>query len=463
MSPAARSRAPHGVLRLWDEFLFVLRRGGLTISTAQAETALCALALVGFDDPWTVRETLAATLVQNASDRARFDAAFREHFRPGLRGRTLLERLEALGLSASERSAIHDWMQAASNDDPLLVWIDGGATRDDWLARSRALRMLEGEHDASRAGFLLHQIMTEARLPKASLRLDALALYLRDALGEARAAEVTAMVRAELAREAQRLRRTLRERVANDEQQPTLARAQLPTLSPQEIRLAERAVLALAERLLGRARVRARRRRRGRIDMRATLQRSKATFGVPMQLVRRARRRDPAKLLVLCDVSESVRAVARYLLLFLYHTQNLWRATRTFVFVSDLAETTEVFRREGAERALALAYGGSVVATSHNSNYGRALASFEAITEIDRNTSVLILGDGRSNFLDPGLEVMQRLKARARSVLWLCPEPASSWGRGDSRMPEYAHYTDRTLPVDTLEALERAMRTLPSL
>lgn len=450
-------------LRLWDEFLFVVRREGLAVSTEQAAAALRALTLLGFDDPWAVREALAALLVRTQAEHALFDRVFREHFRPGLRGRTLWERLEAQGLSATERSVVADWLRAHDADGgvtALVAWLEQGAQRDDWLARSGSLRTLQTEHETSRVGFLLHQVLRDAKLPAAAGALSALDLYLRDALGE-RAAAVSAILAAELAREEQRLKRSLRDEVTAREADPTALRTPLVALSDADVRLADRAVLRLAEKLVARQRMRERRARRGTIDLRATRRLAKATLGVPIVLARRHHRPQRSKLVVVCDVSDSVRAAARYLLLFLYRAQKLWSDSRTFVFVSDLAETTDVFRREGAERALALAYGGSVVATSHNSNYGRALAQLEAHDAVDRDTSVVVLGDGRSNFLDPGLDTLSRIAAKARSVTWFCPEPEASWGRGDSRMLDYQQRVRHVHPVATLEDLERAVLRLP--
>lgn len=455
-------------LRVWDEFLFVVRREGLAVSTDQAAAAMRALALLGLDDPWTVREALAAVLVHTPGERALFERVFREHFRPGLRGRTLWQRLEAAGLSASERSVVADWLRAHDVEggvNALVAWLDADADRDHWLARSPSMRVLQHESERSRVGYLVHRVLQEAKLPAATAALGALDLYLRDALGAERAGQIAGLLRDELTREEQRAKRALGDRVLERSERDTALRTPLAELAAGDVRLADRAVARLAERLVAKQRMLETRARRGSIDLRTTRRYAKRTLGIPMVLARRHPRKQKSRLLVLCDVSDSVRAAARYLLLFLYRAQKLWADARTFVFVSDVAETTEVFRREGPERALALAYGGSVVATSHNSNYGRALAQFSRLagTAIDRNTSVVVLGDGRSNFLDPGLETLAAIRQRARSITWFCPEPEASWGRGDSRMLDYRARVTHALAVATLEELERAVMQLPRL
>jgi uncharacterized protein with von Willebrand factor type A (vWA) domain len=79
---------------------------------------------------------------------------------------------------------------------------------------------------------------------------------------------------------------------------------------------------------------------------------------------------------------------------------------------------------------------------------------------LDRRTTVVILGDGRTNFLPDEVSVVERLVVRAGSVLWICPEPPSTWGTGDSAMPRYAAAVSRVLVARTARELEEAAREL---
>jgi hypothetical protein len=163
---------------------------------------------------------------------------------------------------------------------------------------------------------------------------------------------------------------------------------------------------------------------------------------------------------VLCDVSESVRLASRFLLEFVGAVQELFERTRSFVFVSDLGEVTALFDELTAAQALARIYGGAVVSRAHNSNYGRALRAFEARhgREVDRRTTIVILGDGRTNYFPDEAEVVRRLRDRVRALLWLCPEGPGSWGIGDSAMPRYAAAATRVLVARTGRELEAAAR-----
>lgn len=172
------------------------------------------------------------------------------------------------------------------------------------------------------------------------------------------------------------------------------------------------------------------------------------------------RRRDRPKLLIVCDISDSVRQVARFLLELAYLAQELTSRTRTFVFVSELGETTEIFARAPIDQALAAAWSGRVVSIAGNSNYGRALkqlADREAAS-IDRRTVVVVLGDGRTNYLDDGAASLDRIRARARALYWLCPEPRGRWHLGDSRMAEYATRCTRVVEVRDARSLFEGAR-----
>ncbi|HET8733415.1 MAG TPA: VWA domain-containing protein, partial [Anaeromyxobacteraceae bacterium] len=168
-------------------------------------------------------------------------------------------------------------------------------------------------------------------------------------------------------------------------------------------------------------------------------------------------------VVVLCDVSDSVRHVSRLMLLFVHTLQSLFAHVRSFVFVSDLGEVTSAFRAErDVARAADLATAGRAVSLAGNSNYGRALVTFHRrhLGAVSSRTTVLVIGDGRSNYLPPESWVLAEVRRRARRVLWICPEERWAWGSGDSEMPLYAARVDRVAVatrVSDLEAIAEAL------
>jgi len=460
------------VLRVTDELLWVLRREGLPVATSQAIDAVRSIALVGFDSREDFREALAAVVVQRRRDRARFDRAFDAFFSLTGHRRTLWERLEAGGFSAAELEALRellDQLAASSPDGALGTMLGRGAALDRLLHLAGTSRVLDAMQSPLQAGFFTHRLLDRIGAREARDTLGALRPRLVDALGDERGAALTAALEAELAAAADDVRSFVKQTVDRRQQDEAGPRDLLSTpfssLSDAEVEEVRRAVRRFVQRLRGGERVRRRRARRGRVDAHRTLRLAMRTDGVPFALARKARRRDKPRLVIVCDVSESVRAVARFLLELAYAAQELFSGTRTFVFVSELGETTRLFEEHPVETALAHAYSGAVVPVTHNSNYGRALRVFEqeVVPDLDRRTTVVVLGDGRTNYLDPAVGVLDAIRSRARALVWLCPEPRAAWATGDSAMTRYAPRCTNVLEVRCARDLEDAARLLVAL
>ncbi len=459
---------PRAPLRVVSELLWSLRRAGFVIPPPLAIDAARAVAAVGFEERATLRAALAAVLVTRPSERRRFDAAFAEFF--GAPRSTLWERLAAAGFAEAELDTVREWLErfAGRGDDGVVTLgalLEGGSELDRLLLMGGVTRSLRTLASPMQVGFFAHRVAKELGVPSARARLTALRTHLADALGARGDALADALAR-ELDRADAEVRSFVQERAelaeaTSDERRRALARASV-ALDPNELAAVRRAVRELAQRLAGAERTRRARARRGRIDPHRTLRRMLRTGGVPFSPARRRRRRDRAKLVLLCDVSDSVRAIATFLLEFVYGAHDLFARTRSFVFVSDIGETTALFEEQPAEKAIAAAYGGAVVPVTDNSNYGRAFRRFldEWGDSLDRRVTVVVLGDGRSNFHDPGEDALAEIRRRVRNVLWLCPEPRAQWASGDSAMARYEAHASEVLEVRTVEDLERAARRL---
>jgi uncharacterized protein with von Willebrand factor type A (vWA) domain len=458
-------------LRVTDELLWVLRRAGFAIATSQAIDALRAIRAVGFESQALVRDAVASVVVKRARDRARFDDAFDGFFAREPR-RTLWERLAAEGFSEAELDVVRellDALAASAEDSAVGPLVHRGAELDRLLQLAGSAQMLESMQSTLQAGFYTHRLLEHVGTWRAQEELTSLRVRLVDALGEARADALVAALKREVQRAAEDVRSfvqsTIARRDADRQQGEDVLGSPLAALDDAEVEEVRRAVRAFVQRLRGGERVRRRRSRKGRVDAHTTLRRAMRTGGVPFMLARRARRRDKPRLVLLCDVSDSVRSVARFLLELTFASQELFERTRTFVFVSELGETTQLFADHPIDVALSRAYSGAVVPVTHNSNYGRVLHAFEdrVLGDIDRRTTVVILGDGRTNYQDDAAAVLDAIRARARAVVWLCPEPRGAWATGDSAMPRYAPKCTRVLEVRSARDLETAARLLLAL
>ncbi len=177
---------------------------------------------------------------------------------------------------------------------------------------------------------------------------------------------------------------------------------------------------------------------------------------MPFNPVTVRRAEDRPRLVVLADVSLSVRATVRFTLHLVHGLQDLFGQVRSFAFVADLVETTELFADHPVEQALGTVFGGDLLDVDTNSNYGLAFGQFldEHGTAVNRRTTVLVLGDARGNGNDPNTEAFVEITRRARETIWLTPEPRYSWALGRCDLPIYAEYCDRVRVVRDLTGLE---------
>ena len=256
-----------------------------------------------------------------------------------------------------------------------------------------------------------------------------------------------------------------REQKARDPEargEKSLLHRNLSSLTADEVQRMRAVVRRLAERLKARLSRRRKVRRRGHLSVRRTLRKNLSTGGEPYKLVFRARRPERPEIVVLCDVSDSVRNVSRLMLQFVYTLQELYARVRSFVFVSEIGEVTHLFKKMDVSAAVDLATAGRVINVAANSNYGHALKMFHTtwLGSVTRRSTVIVIGDGRTNYNPANAWVLGEVKRKARRVIWLCPEDPGSWGFGDSEMPLYSRHCTRVEVVKSVDDLGRVAAEL---
>jgi len=452
-----------------EEFAQLLRQNGLRISPAESADALQALALIPLEEKAQFHAALRSTLIKRGSDTDAFDRLF-EIFWSG--GKDLVDGIASslLGKLKEEKFSEQTLQQieeqlAQANLTPLTQALM--QSRSDALARLLREASLNVDFRSLQSplqrGFYARRVMAAAGAPQSESEMGRLVESLRargvdPAAIEAveRQNELSLRALEEAARRIAEREQRLRDPAARGE--TGLAQRSLASLTPQEIERMRALVQRLAEKLKERLSRRRKVRRKGALSVRRTLRKNLALGGLPAQLVFRRKRPERPEIAVLCDVSDSVRNVSRLMLQFVYTLQAHYARVRSFVFVAELGEVTHLFKQGDVSAAVDLATAGKVINLAASSNYGQALAEFHRgfLGSINRRTTVLILGDGRSNYNAPNAWVLDDLKRRARRVVWLCPEDKGAWGFGDSEMPLYARHCDRTLPVKSMDDLARA-------
>ncbi|WP_224279304.1 VWA domain-containing protein [Nocardioides lacusdianchii] len=228
----------------------------------------------------------------------------------------------------------------------------------------------------------------------------------------------------------------------------------------------EEALRRLLRSLRGAPRPRRKAAARGVVDGARTMRANMKYDGVPFRPVTVSKVEDRPKLLVLCDVSLSVRSAARFTLQLVHSLQSLASSVRTFAFVKDLVEITDLFAEHHPEEALSLVMSGlpagGVLDVDADSDYGSAFEDFleQFGSAVTRRTTVIVLGDGRGNGNDPRLSVFEEITRRARETVWLTPEPRYSWGLGRCDLPAYAEYCSRVQVVRNLTGLDRVTMSM---
>jgi uncharacterized protein with von Willebrand factor type A (vWA) domain len=259
------------------------------------------------------------------------------------------------------------------------------------------------------------------------------------------------------------LRRHLETLMASglDVESPDVGRSAVDKLNERDRADLEEAVRRLLRSLHGAPRARRTIAARGSVDGARTMRANMRYDGVPFRPITVARVADRPRLLLLVDVSLSVRTAARFTLQLVHGLQSMATKVRSFAFVSDLTEITDLFNEHPMEDALGMVMSGlpagGVLDVDADSDYGSAFGGFleEYGGAVNRHTTVIVLGDGRGNGNDPNFGAIAEIARRARELVWLTPEPRYSWSLGSCDLPGYATYCDRVHVVRDLSGLDR--------
>jgi uncharacterized protein len=440
-------------------FAHRLRDAGIPVS--MVETLDCADALGHIDvlDRSTLKATLATTLVKRAEHRAAFDALFEAWFavrHDPVEAETTLDRPgdEPKATADAPAEADTDAMPSTEFLEMLLQALRSG---DDSVLRVLAQQAvglfggMDGETSSSER-YYLYRVMRQLELSELLRRAMLLERDGSDDLSrlDERLLRDEHLQRMEGFRKliAQEIRRQLVEHRRGDAD-AMQAIGDLPIedvdflgASPTELRRMREAIRPLAQRLAARIARRRRFRRRGRLDVRRTMRRSLSAGGVPLDPAFRHPRASKPELYLLCDISGSVSEFARFTMSLLHAVSAEFSRIRLFAFVDGIDEVTELMDRSGHELAPRnLLYGTKVIFGDGHSDYGNVFRRFWHLygyADLDPRATVIITGDARNNYRDPGLDAFGMIAERARKVYWLNPEPRPEWNSSDSIMDVYA-------------------------
>jgi len=196
------------------------------------------------------------------------------------------------------------------------------------------------------------------------------------------------------------------------------------------------------------------RRHDGAIDLRRTMRRTVMTGGRPIDLRHAGKRDSAARLVVLVDLSMSVRGTARLVLHLVHRMRSSLGSLRAFGFVDSCVSIDRELRH--AKAAMAIEHILGAVDLNASSDPGGALREWSMRWShlVAPSTHIIILSDGRCNGRDPEFEVVERIRRRSASTIWVSPEPAGAWQLGRGEMDEYARRVDRAITIRSIDDLD---------
>lgn len=219
-------------------------------------------------------------------------------------------------------------------------------------------------------------------------------------------------------------------------------------------RLVDRLAARMRRRMIRRQQIAAAGRR---LHLRRTLRNSLQYGGTPVELSFRRRRHKAPQLVLLLDVSRSMSIYTYMLLRFTRAVVRGFKQADAFVFHTHLVSVTDALKEQNMERMrdrLTLLSSG----WSGGTRIGESIRSFNddfAAQLVGRKTVVIVVSDGFDTG-DASLlsKEMQRLRSRARRVVWLNPllgrlgyEPTSTG------MSAALPWVDLFAPAHNLESL----------
>lgn len=490
-----------------NDFVQVLRRHRLRVSPAESLDALAALKHTGLSEREAVRDALRTTLVKSPEDVETFERLFDVYFGLHPQGEKRKAKLKVPdhdhdhGTPAEMEFGEEAGGEAPDSDEHSHEDADSTEFRRHFdEERMRPSEDIHGESDKMRLSMFSQELILNRNpgaLDKAlqrlthqlklrrsrnmfspgdlvpdtggqELPLDVSAAEMDDLVDHLHEMEVDEELIRQLEEQSDDILRQLPKLIEQmKERQKELDKPQddselrrkslrkLMNFSATEQRELEAAVRRMARQIHGARTRRLKQDRTGKISVSHTIRNNARYEGIPFQPVLRRHREQKPRLVLLCDVSLSTRNLSRFWLHMVYQLQSLFSKVRTFVFVADTAEVTQLFEEQGMDRAVDEIFSGRILDADVNSDFGKAAEQFvsESLPSINHRTTVVILGDGRNNGKPPNVEALEEISQHAKQLIWITPEERWFWQLGGSDMALYEQLCDRVEVVRSAEQL----------
>ena len=443
-------------------FFRAARGAGVRLSPAESIDAMRAVSKIGFADRTILRDTFLLTLAKSQDEKKALGDCFDLFFDQPEPAPPPPEESETDKSDTPESGAAPETPGDASGGDEaqdlgqlaqMLLSQDRNAMAAAIANASNAASLSDIRYFTQR-GIFSGRIMDQMGIQRLRDDLDAL-VATNPALAERLQAALDGLrdtVRETVAQALMLYGREEAENLRNE----ILRNAPLSRIEPRQVEQMRLLIRQIARRLRERYSKPRKRQRRGHLDVRRTIRRNAAWGGVPFLTAWKRRHRDKPKIIAICDVSGSVAKVSDFFLLLIHSLHEVVSDVRSFAFSGHLIEVSDILESKSPEEAMAeimskVGFG--------SSDYGNSFSDFEHgwMNAITPQTTVIVLGDARSNNLDPRADILRRIGERSKRLVWLNPEGRMAWGWGDSEMPRYATFCTVVRQCATAQQLERAV------
>jgi len=449
------------------QLISALRNSGVRVSLAESSEAFSAVDLMGVRDREHFRLSLRSTLVKEARDLPIFDKLFPLFFGSGqppqmggnAPGELTSEEAQMLAQALRQfTQELRQRMERVMNGEPLSA---------EELESLANMAGLDQANDLRYQNWITQRMLLLLSFPEVREALEELMDQLAQmGMDPGRLEQFRSLVRQNLDSiqgqvvvcACKRLSENISQRQPPEAMNGLLDRP-FQALSEVEKKLIQQEVKRLAAVLRTRIALRQKRAKSGQLDPKATIRANLKYHGVPMEIRHRDRTRKP-KIVVLCDVSTSMRFCSELMLGFLYELQGQVRKTHAFAFIDHLEYVSDDFSDSDTNAAISTVLR-RMPPGHYNTDLGWSLDNFshDYMDTLDSRTTLIVVGDGRNNYNDPRLDLFTRMSRRAARTIWLNPDPPALW-YGDSDMPKYAPLCTNVLLVGNLNELTQAVYQL---
>ena len=449
------------------QLISALRASGVRVSLAESAEAFTAVDLMGIQNREQFRLSLRATLVKDLIDIPVFDKLFPLFFGTGQP--PMMGGNPSDDMTPEEAQMLADALREfAQNLRQRMNRLMSGEqlSRDELEALGQMIGLNQVD-DLRYQNWMAQRMMRALAFPEVREAMKELMEELqRMGMSRDRIEQMQNMIQENMDGIREQIGQFAGERIAENmsdkepgERMDNLMNRPFNALSDGDKKELQHEVKRLAAMLRTRIALRQKRAKSGQLDPKATIRTNLKYHGVPMEIKHKNRVRKP-KIVVICDISTSMRFCSELMLSFLFALQGQVHKTHAFAFIDHLEYISDDFSGSDADEAISSVLW-RMPSGHYNTDLGWSLNDFqnEYMDTLNSGTTLIIVGDGRNNYYDPRIDIFSTMTRRAARTIWLNPEPPTMW-HGDSDMPRYAPMCDNVLKVSNLRELADALDTL---